>query len=261
MIAVKEKLPHGEWGKWLKEKVDFSQEHARRFMKIATECANSTSMLNLPPTKVFALLDLPREEREEFVQSNPVNEMSTRELQQAIKDREKALKEKADLEVKLEAAEKEAQEKGSLYKTATESSEKLRKELEETKKQLEEAQASGNDEEVSRLQASLREKEDKLSESGKKIEDLERQLKEKPIDAAVVTIEKIPDEVQKELDELRKDKQSPAILKYSVYFEELVGNFRALLGLLAEIQKSDQEEYERYKNAMKGLIGKMSERL
>lgn len=44
LIAIKAKLPHGEWGGWLGQNFDYSQEHARRFMAIAS---NSTRVLNL----------------------------------------------------------------------------------------------------------------------------------------------------------------------------------------------------------------------
>lgn len=44
LIAIKEKLPHGEWGSWLEANWDYSQEQARRYMQIA---ANSTRVLNL----------------------------------------------------------------------------------------------------------------------------------------------------------------------------------------------------------------------
>lgn len=62
-------LPHGEWGKWLEERVEFSYRQAARFMQVAKEFSNvptlaglSTAMWNLPPTKIYALLDLPTEE-------------------------------------------------------------------------------------------------------------------------------------------------------------------------------------------------------
>lgn len=50
---------------------------ANRFIRIANEFgkeANLTSLLNLGSTKVFALLDVPSEEREDFIsQSHEVN--------------------------------------------------------------------------------------------------------------------------------------------------------------------------------------------
>lgn len=94
---AKELVPHGEWGKWLEEKVDFSQEQARRFMKVALEFSNSTSLWNLPVTKIYALLDIPKDEREEFIQDNNVDEMTTRKLQQVIKEKKELEKQVEEL--------------------------------------------------------------------------------------------------------------------------------------------------------------------
>jgi hypothetical protein len=85
LIEAKEQLQHGKWGEWLEEKVEFSNVTASRFMRVASECSNISALKDLPKTKVFALLDVPEDQREEFVQSNPVEEMTTRELQEAIK--------------------------------------------------------------------------------------------------------------------------------------------------------------------------------
>lgn len=93
LVEAKSQLAHGEWGKWLKEKIYFSDRTARRFMQVATEFSNWTSLTDLNQTKVFALLDVPSEEREEFIsqlhevdgQAKTVDEMTTRELQKVIK--------------------------------------------------------------------------------------------------------------------------------------------------------------------------------
>lgn len=244
LLSAKEKLPHGEWGKWLEEKVEFSDRTAQRFMKIASEFSNTTALSHLPPTKIFALLDLSQEERQAFVNDHDVDNMTTRELQQA-------LKEKKELEKKLKAAEK-----------AAEAVEKLKKDLKETQRQLSEAQASGDSEEIGRLQESLEKTDNELTAAQVRIKELEQQLKDKPIEAtAAPVIERIPEEVQKELDELRNSQQSAGVLKFTVYFEELVKGFKDLLAVLAELENTDQEAYERYKKAVTGLLGKMSERL
>ena len=99
LIQAKELMPHGEWGKWLEERVDFSQSTAVKFMKVAKEFSNSESVTNLGTKKLFLLLDLPPDEREEFTQqpqqlpsgeTKTVQQMSTRELQEAIKARKSA---------------------------------------------------------------------------------------------------------------------------------------------------------------------------
>lgn len=97
LIEAKAQLPHGEWGKWLEEKVEFSQWTATRFIRVAQELSNSTALTNLPQTKVFLLLDVPQGQREDFIQSNPVEDMTTRELQKAIK-RAKELEQMLEIE-------------------------------------------------------------------------------------------------------------------------------------------------------------------
>lgn len=87
LIAVKESLPHGEFGIYLKDKVDFSRQSANRFMQVTREFSNCSALSDLSSTKIFALLDLPADERETFIKENPVNEMTTRQLQQAISDK------------------------------------------------------------------------------------------------------------------------------------------------------------------------------
>jgi hypothetical protein len=59
LIAVKEQLPHGEWLSWLREKVELAERTAQRFMKCAEEFRNPPALADFPPSKVFALLELP----------------------------------------------------------------------------------------------------------------------------------------------------------------------------------------------------------
>lgn len=86
LIKAKELVEHGEWENWLREKVDFSTSQARRFMQVSREFSNRVSLHGLGQTKVFALLSVPEEERETFLEENPVEDMTTRELRQAIKE-------------------------------------------------------------------------------------------------------------------------------------------------------------------------------
>jgi len=100
LIEAKEMLPHGEWLPWLQEKVEFTERTAQRFMKAANEFSNTTSMSYLGTTKVFALLDLPEDQRQDFIESNPVEDMTTRELKAAIAEKKRLEKELEDLKNK-----------------------------------------------------------------------------------------------------------------------------------------------------------------
>ena len=104
LIEAKERLPHGAWADWLKDAVEFSQETANRFMRIAREYSNSSPVTNLSYTKMLALLQVPEEDREAFLAEShlvngvpkTVDEMSKRELEQAIRERDQARKEAAE---------------------------------------------------------------------------------------------------------------------------------------------------------------------
>lgn len=119
LIDAKKEVPHGQWEAWLNEKVDISYRSAARLMQVARECANLPTLASLSSSKIFALLDLPQEDREPFIsqshtmltgEEKTVDEMTTRQLQQAIKD-------KKEFELRMITAEQ-----------------KLAEELEESKK-------------------------------------------------------------------------------------------------------------------------------
>lgn len=299
LVEAKAVILHGAWGEWLKSAVDYSQSTANNLMKIFEEYganqlsffgdnANSQALGNLSYTQAVALLGIPQEEREAFVNDNDLENMSTRQLQQAIK-------EKIDLEKKLLNAndtvnqisyerDKLREETSNLasnirltdqvLKTTQADvkmlQEALEKERQRTKSEverlgglLEQAKASGKDEEVTNLQLSLDAADKELRESIDKVVDLERQLNEKPIDLPAI-VEKVPEDIERELNELRqkvKQQSNPAALKFGIHFEAIVSDFNTLLGTLTEIKEIDLDAHEKYKGAVKGLINKMSERL
>ena len=86
LIEAKHQLQHGQWGKWLEEKVNFSQRTANQFMRIATEFPNSQPVSNLGTKKLFLMLDVPAEKRDEFLATYDVENMTTRELATEIKN-------------------------------------------------------------------------------------------------------------------------------------------------------------------------------
>lgn len=90
LIKAKEMLPHGEWLPWLAEKVGYSEKTAQNFMRLAREFSNPQAIADLGATKALKLLALPPEEREKFVADHNVIDMTTRQLEQAIRERDEA---------------------------------------------------------------------------------------------------------------------------------------------------------------------------
>ena len=116
LVEAKSMVPHGEWGKYLQERANYSQSSANNLMKLYQEYgdnqaslfndfANSQTFQNLTYTKALAMLALPADLRQSFAEEHDVESMSTREVQaevQAELDKLKAENEK--LEDALEEA-------------------------------------------------------------------------------------------------------------------------------------------------------------
>ena len=99
---AKDMLPHGEWLPWLNERAELSERAAQRFMKLAREWSNPTTLSDLGASKALMILALPREEQEEFMAEHNVIDMSARQLEQVIRERDEARK--AAEEAKAEAS-------------------------------------------------------------------------------------------------------------------------------------------------------------
>lgn len=99
LMEAKALLSHGEWLPWLAEKVEFSEKAAQRFMLLARKYSNPTALSDLGATKALMLLAIPDEARDEFIstphevngEEKTVIDMTSRELEAAIKARNDAL--------------------------------------------------------------------------------------------------------------------------------------------------------------------------
>ncbi|TWH56755.1 Membrane-bound metallopeptidase [Desulfitobacterium sp. LBE] len=133
LIEAKALLPHGEWGKWLEEYVEYSKATAENYMRVAREYgqaggdspegekAKSETFPILSYSQALTLLDVPEEERAEFIAELDIENMSVRQLQRAIKEREQARQEK-------EEAEQESRELQKALKGEKEKNSQLEKE-------------------------------------------------------------------------------------------------------------------------------------
>lgn len=105
LIEAKDMLPHGEWLPWLNERVELSERTAQKFMKLAREWSNPNTLADLGASKALMLLALPEGEREQFVEEHNVIDMSARQLEQAIKERDEARKIAASAKAEASTAE------------------------------------------------------------------------------------------------------------------------------------------------------------
>lgn len=143
LAEAKEMLPYGQWGQWLREEVEFSQSTAQNFMRIFEEYgakqvslfgdAESQTLGNLPYTHALKLLALPAEEREEFVQEHHVEELSSRELEKLLRERDEALASARSAQEAGEAAARSAAAAEEARLEAEEKAERIGRELAEAR--------------------------------------------------------------------------------------------------------------------------------
>lgn len=107
LSEAKQLIPHGEWNKWLKDKVDFSDRTARRLIECYSRFGNRTLATDLTLTKMTELLSLPDELTQSFVDNNNVREMTKLELREAIKREKQANDEIQKLKNELSKKPKE----------------------------------------------------------------------------------------------------------------------------------------------------------
>lgn len=118
LFEAKAMVPAGQWSKYIEEELPFSHSWANNYMRLYKELgkdqlslfADSQAIGNLRPTQALELLALPAEEREEFVQTHDVENMSTRELHQAIRELDEAKKAQQEAEARAEEAEASLEE-------------------------------------------------------------------------------------------------------------------------------------------------------
>lgn len=293
LVEAKEIVGHGEWANWLEKSVDYSQRTANDLMRIFNEYGssqmsflgdnlNSQTYANLSYSQALALLGIAKEEREEFVKENKIEDMSTRELKAAIKEKQK-------LEEQLKAKEEEANKNKEKVKKYQEENKKIKSKIDEinSKKQEEltnreveienlrnhinslEKKIEGQkenardpemEEEINKTTKLLQEKAVELGQALKEIESLKKELEEKPIEINA----EIPEEVTRELEELRDrvskaTSQNESSVKFKIYFNELAKGFSDALKTLGEIEEEDIKE--KYKVAVKKLINDMDSKL
>lgn len=82
---AKDLVQHGEWGKWLEENAEVSVRTAEDMIASYKRFGGRAIFEGLSPTQTFKLLPLPAGTEEKFMADHDVQNMSTREIQEAVK--------------------------------------------------------------------------------------------------------------------------------------------------------------------------------
>ena len=219
LLEAKDLVPHGEWGKWLKENVNYSQSTANNLMRLYKEygnnqgslfttVTNSQAIMNLDVSKALALTVLPPEEREEFVAERDVEQMSTRDLKEA-------LQENRELKRQLEEKDKQVKETSAQLDTAITERQKMQERLNETVNQNAgyEKSLQVKIDAAKKLEQEKKVAEEKRRESEQKVQQLQRQ-----IDALK---EQNPQPDQQMIGQLRAEAEKQAQQQFQEQIEKL----------------------------------------
>lgn len=194
-------LSHGEWLPWLSEKVEFSERSAQNFMRLADAYQNPQTLADLGASKALVLLALSPVERDEFLSEKhdvrgaekTVPEMSARELEEAIRQRKLAELERDKMQRELDEQRKANEEAAAEMQKAQEAAEAARAAVEDAKSISLAAQ-----ERTAELERELKE------------------LREKPVDVAVQTVDASAEQIAaavKEAEKAAKTKRDAAVAK------------------------------------------------
>lgn len=108
---AKEIVPHGQFGKWVEENASVSERTAQDMMAAYKRFGDNPQFADISKAKAFKLLPLPAGTEEKFLQEHDVSSMTTREVQEAVRqEREKAQKEIESERLARIAAEQRAKE-------------------------------------------------------------------------------------------------------------------------------------------------------
>lgn len=83
LAEVKQMLNHGEWLPYL-QGLNISVSSAENYMRYAAEVPGNDQLAALPYSAAIALIALPEDEREQFMQDNDIEDKSAAEIKRLI---------------------------------------------------------------------------------------------------------------------------------------------------------------------------------
>ena len=275
LTEAKQALPHGEWLPWLNERVEFSERTARNFMRLSREWSNRQARADLGAAKALTLLALPAEERESFIAENhvvggeekTVIDMTSRELEKAIRERKEAQEAAAKAQAEASAAEqaraKMAEDMELLNarlsgaqedrEQAAQAVARLEAQLAELKeKPVEVAVEPVVDQEAlekarAEAVAGMQDKLDQAREAKKRAEDKQK-IAEEALEQARLQLEEQAREEKKAALGADKD-----LAQFEVLFDQTKETVNRMHGILLKVRSRDEDAAGRLSKALAAL--------
>lgn len=276
LIEAKGILSHGEWLPWLTEQVEFSERAAQRFMRLAKEWTNPTALSDLGATKALTLLALPAEERDVFLsephevcgEEKNVIDMTSRELEIAVRERNEALANAEKAAAEQKAAEEARDEMARQMDVVKNSLAAANEAAVQAKKELAELQSRP-------IEVAVQVDENAVKEARRKaIEEMQAKLDkaEKAKEKAMADLGRVKsalDEANAKLEQAAKAEKRDSIAAdedltmFRLVFEQVQTEINKLHGVLLKLRgKGREADAEKLGRALKALaeqVGRAAE--
>lgn len=236
---VKAMLPHGTWGTWLQDNVDYSERTAQNLMALHDTYSgmSPTQIEGIGYSQAVALLGIESEILTEAIENNDIPAMSTQEVEELAKQLREEQKARAGIQLELDIL-KGADQRAKDAETAKT-----------------EAEKAAEKEKQDRIKA-----ENEAKRLRQELEDLDKE----PDVPVEVIVEKVPDAVQKELEDLRKiaaKAPSAPVIKFRQIYEDFQVITSRAVACIDEIEKENPETAAKYRGALRtaceGIITKL----
>lgn len=211
LTEAKAMVPYGEWGNWLKEKVDYSQSKAQGLMKLYQKFGDEQESLfgpsksqtlgNLSVTKALMLIDIPDEELGEIAENHDLESMSTREVAAMKKELAEAKAQAEQARADQTAAEQVQKKMAEDMALANERIAGLNAEVEAQSAKAKEAQ-----DEVEAQSVRVKEAQDAAAQLEKELNE----LRSRPVEVAVEADPAAIEAARKEAEAAMQDKLEEA---------------------------------------------------
>ena len=265
MLEAKELTGRGEWGSYLDDlcrQLGIGKSTAHNWMRLYKEYGDSPNFQalgNITYTKAVQLLALPEETREEILQENNVEDMSSRELAQAIKDKQAAQEllaiaqeNEEDLKRRLEAQTKETSRLQTALDQASAAESGAKAELQKLRehpeippsliaKTVEDAKAQAKAEAqaaITAAQQEAAEKEEARSLMEFALVDAQRQIKELSA---------------------RSQISNQDAASFEILFNQITPLFNQMMGYLLKVEAADPELGAKFRYAAQRMGEKFAE--
>lgn len=241
LLLAKGAVGHGNWGRWLKDNVDYSERTAQNIITIYKNFNNKETKLfgtapdaellgKLNQSQLLALSSIKDEEkRTEFMEEHKeeLPGMSKQELAKALAELKEAKEAATKKDSEIKALQRDLNRADKQHEAMAQEVEKYQNLFEDTKSQLEEA-------------------------------------KKAPIETTTVTVEKMPEDKAKQLEMLQarvaeleavKPERTPEEKQLIRHYENIRTEIESLLTQLSYIDGEKKYNYGKaVRNLMKGVL-------